>query len=186
MKKMMSIKKERRRRKMKKMMRKEEGFTLVELLIVVIILGILAAVAIPQFGSSTDDAKLSTLTSNLSSLRNAMELYKQEHDNVYPGAVSEADGTTATVAGTCPQAFVFQLTRYTDIAGIASVDYVAGKKGPYVKKGMPENPFNKLDTVVCDFTVNDITTQATPGGSGWIYYALTGKLLANDGSHGSY
>jgi prepilin-type N-terminal cleavage/methylation domain-containing protein len=185
MKKKISINKERRRKEMKKIMKKEEGFTLVELLIVVIILGILAAVAIPQFGSSTDDAKLSTLQSNLSSLRNAIELYKQEHDNEYPGLVSEADGTTPTIAGTCPQAFVFQLTRYTDITGVASVDYNAGEKGPYVKKGMPENPFNNDNTVTCDFAVNDITTTATDGTSGWIFYALTGKLLANDGSHGA-
>jgi prepilin-type N-terminal cleavage/methylation domain-containing protein len=81
MKNIMSTNKERRRNEMKNIMRKGEGFTLVELLIVVIILGILAAVAIPQFGSSTDDAKLSTMTSNLSSLRNAVELYKQEHNN---------------------------------------------------------------------------------------------------------
>ena len=185
MEKMMSMNKKRRRSKMKEVIRKEEGFTLVELLIVVIILGILAAVAIPQFGSSTDDAKLSTLQSNLSSLRNAVELYKQEHDNEYPGLVSEGDGTTATNAGSCPQAFEFQLARYTDITGVASVDYNAGEKGPYVKKGIPENPFNNDASVECDFLVNDITTQATTGGSGWIFYALTGKLLANDGAHGA-
>jgi prepilin-type N-terminal cleavage/methylation domain-containing protein len=184
---MMSIKKERRRRKMKKMMRKEEGFTLVELLIVVIILGILAAVAIPQFGSSTDDAKLSSMTSNLSSLRNAVELYKQEHNSTYPGEVLETDGTTATTAGTCPQAFTYQLTRYSDLAGVTAVGSSAGAKGPYMKKvALPENPFNKLNTVKCDIVLNDITTVVTDNSTGWLFYTLTGRLVANDGNHDTY
>jgi len=184
MEKMMSIKKERRISKMKKMMRNEEGFTLVELLIVVIILGILAAVAIPQFGSSTDDARLATLQSNLSSLRNSVELYYHEHNTVYPGEVLETDGTTATTAATCPQAFSFQLTRYSDIAGVTAVGSSAGAKGPYVKKAaLPVNPYNQLNTVACDIVTNDITSIATDNSTGWKFYTQTGRLVANDGSH---
>ena len=43
------------------------GFTLVEILIVVVILSVLAAIAIPQFNSSTEDAKLSALDTDLAS-----------------------------------------------------------------------------------------------------------------------
>jgi prepilin-type N-terminal cleavage/methylation domain-containing protein len=184
MKKMISINKERRSSEMKKMMRKEDGFTLVELLIVVIILGILAAVAIPQFGSSTDDARLSTLQSNLSNLRNAVELYKSEHNSVYPGEILETDGTTVTSAAQCLTAFTKQLTLYSDIAGVTAVGSSAGAKGPYMKKGvLPENPFNQDNTVVCDKVLNDITTVATDGSSGWLFYTQTGRFVANDGNH---
>ncbi|MFK7816701.1 MAG: prepilin-type N-terminal cleavage/methylation domain-containing protein, partial [Gammaproteobacteria bacterium] len=46
-----------------------KGFTLVELLIVVIILAILAAIIVPQFSASTNDAKAAALQSNLANLR---------------------------------------------------------------------------------------------------------------------
>ena len=188
MNKMMCIIKRKEENTMKQIVRKEEGFTLVELLIVVIILGILAAVAIPQFGSSTDDARLATLQSNLSTLRNAIELYKSEHNSVYPGEVSQADGTTATAQGgpgsTCSQAFVAQLTLYSDMAGVTSVGSSPGAKGPYMKKGvLPKNPFNDRDDVYCDKTLNDITTVNTDGSTGWLFYTQTGRFVANDGNH---
>ncbi len=183
MKKMMSIKKRKEENTMKKMMRKEEGFTLVELLIVVIILGILAAVAIPQFGSSTNDARLATLQSDLSSLRNAVELYYHEHNAVYPGEMKPADGLPALV-GECPQAFADQLTLYSDVTGVTSVSSGAGLRGPYVKRAaLPVNPFNNLNTVLCDITTNDITSITTDGTTGWLFYTLTGRLVANDGGN---
>ena len=43
-----------------------QGFTLVEVLIVVVIMAVLAAVVIPQFSSTTDDARKSTIEFNLS------------------------------------------------------------------------------------------------------------------------
>ncbi len=57
----------------------QQGFTLVELLIVVIILALLAAIVVPQFASSTDDAKLASLDTTLSNVRSAIDLYYQQH-----------------------------------------------------------------------------------------------------------
>ena len=61
--------------KMKTMNRKQKGFTLVELLIVVIVLAVLAGIVIPQFSSSTEDAKLAVLRSDLATMGKAVELY---------------------------------------------------------------------------------------------------------------
>ena len=47
------------------MVHKNRGFTLVEILIVVIILGILAAIVIPQFTSASSDARNSSVASTL-------------------------------------------------------------------------------------------------------------------------
>jgi prepilin-type N-terminal cleavage/methylation domain-containing protein len=53
----------------------QAGFTLVELLIVVIILAVLAAIIVPQFSSSTIDAKEAALDANLARLRSSIELF---------------------------------------------------------------------------------------------------------------
>lgn len=55
--------------------RLRRGFTLVEILIVVVILGVLAAVVVPQFGSSVQDASVGTATSELHKIRRALEVY---------------------------------------------------------------------------------------------------------------
>ena len=52
------------------------GFTLVEVLIVVVIM---AAVVIPQFGASTDDAKKSAAEFNLSIMRSSLQTYIGQH-----------------------------------------------------------------------------------------------------------
>ena len=44
--------------------REQSGFTLIEMVGVVIILGIIATILIPQWGDSTEDAKLKTLKQN--------------------------------------------------------------------------------------------------------------------------
>ena len=113
-----------------------------------------------------------------------------QHLAAQRGLGLETDGTTATAEGgfnsSCSVAFEKQLTLYSDIAGVTAVGSSAGAKGPYVKKGkLPENPFNGLNTVKCDKTLNDITTVVTDGSTGWLFYTQTGRLVANDGAHDS-
>jgi prepilin-type N-terminal cleavage/methylation domain-containing protein len=61
-------------------MQAKRGFTLVEILIVVVILGILAAIVIPQFTQASTEAKSNSLASDLQSLRSQIELYKVQHN----------------------------------------------------------------------------------------------------------
>jgi type II secretion system protein G len=56
-------------------MRNEKGFTLIELLIVVVIIGILAAIAIPQFASTKEKAFDSAAKSDLRNMMTAQEAY---------------------------------------------------------------------------------------------------------------
>ncbi|MHC4765507.1 MAG: type IV pilin protein, partial [Planctomycetota bacterium] len=52
-----------------------QGFTLIEILIVVVILGILAAIVIPQFTDASQEAAASNLRSQLQTIRSQIELY---------------------------------------------------------------------------------------------------------------
>ena len=60
------------------------AFTLIEILIVVVILGILAAMVIPQFTAATNDARAGNLKAQLATLNRQIELYRIR-TGVYPG-----------------------------------------------------------------------------------------------------
>jgi len=55
------------------------AFTLVEILIVVVILGILAAIVIPQFTDASQEAAANSTRSQLQTLRSQIELYKMRN-----------------------------------------------------------------------------------------------------------
>jgi prepilin-type N-terminal cleavage/methylation domain-containing protein len=166
--------------------RVQRGFTLVELLIVVIILAILAAIVVPQFGSSTEDAQVSTLESDLTQLRTAIELYYHQHNSTYPGAKLETTGAATSTVAEADAAFLAQLTQYTDKLGVAQGTKDATHKyGPYIKTfKIPDNPFldgASASVVKSDITVSDVTTAPTADGtSGWKFYVKTGRMVAND------
>lgn len=172
----------------------QKGFTLIELLIVVVILGILAAVVVPQLSGVTDDAKLESLKSNLSNIRSAIDLYKQQH-NDFPGvgtAVGTAcpnSGTPGTGATTEAAAFASQLTMYTDIAGKAcSTTNSIYKFGPYLKasapgaNGLPDNPFVAVNTVTMENDGNLVMNGRNT--TGWQFDYTIGKFIADDTTDG--
>ena len=64
-------------------MKKIKGFTLIELLIVVAIIGILAAIAVPNFLNAQIRAKVSRTMSDIRSLSTALEMYHTDHGD-YP------------------------------------------------------------------------------------------------------
>jgi len=59
----------------------QKGFTLIELMIVVAIIGILAAIAIPNFMSYQCKAKQAEAKSHLGSIRSMQEAYYAEYDH---------------------------------------------------------------------------------------------------------
>lgn len=165
----------------------EKGFTLVELLIVVIILAILAAIVVPQFASTTDDARASSADSTLAGLRAAIDIYYQQHGE-YPGAntavpTTACSGTSGGGALDTSDAVMQQLSRYTDDdGGTCSVSDALHKFGPYLKKlEVPSDPYTSPAVTALEVvTDGDLNMTATTGDlGGFKYDTLTGKIIIN-------
>ncbi len=78
--------------------RVRKAFTLVEILIVVVILGILAAIVVPQFTNATQDAQTGNIRAQLKSLQNQIELYRaRSTDGQYPDIIG--GGWDVMIAG---------------------------------------------------------------------------------------
>jgi len=139
-------------------MQAKRGFTLVEILIVVVILGILAAIVVPQFTQASTEAKYNSLCSNLQSIRSQIELYKVQHNDDAPTDPNQ------------------QLIYCTDIEGVdndtkvRTGDYVFG---PYLER-IPVNPFNNQNGIAVGATAYG-TAGATDG---WEYNQQTGEIRA--------
>ncbi len=58
------------------------GFSLIELLVVLVILGILAAVAVVEFGGQADDAKVKATKASIGALENAVSMFKLSNGRI--------------------------------------------------------------------------------------------------------
>ena len=78
------------------MRNRNKGFTLVEILIVVVILGILAAIVVPQFTNASSEAVKGALQSQLQTITSQIELYRVRNNGAKPDDVSTSNFLTAS------------------------------------------------------------------------------------------
>lgn len=162
----------------------QRGFTLIELLIVVIILAILAAILIPQVSSSTDDAKLAALDSNLNGLRSAIELYHAQHGGKYPGEAAATGPATCTGGGAAgvgavntASAVIEQLTLYSNAAGATCTGPATETPlGPYVRK-IPADPIMNTAAIAVATAGTALAPAVQTGG--WAYDVKSGEIVMN-------
>jgi general secretion pathway protein G len=113
--------------------RRSKAFTLVEILIVVVILGILAAIVVPQFTSASQQAQAGNVATQLQTIRSQIELYRVRHNGNYPPALITGGGGVAA---------------WTDLVG---ADYM---------RAMPVNPHTSSADVVIGTSLADSAATA--------------------------
>ena len=144
-----------------------KGFTLIEILIVVIILGILAAIVIPQFTNASKEAKQSSLVTMVQSLRSQIALFKLQHNDMLPGAAPLKE----TMGAFDETTFWNQLTLFSKLDGTtgpAKNTATGFVYGPYMQS-IPANPLVATGNAS---KVKNAVFSATPlagAGNGFIY-----------------
>ena len=134
----------------------KKGFSLVELMIVVAVLGILAAIVVPQFQSQATEAKESAAKSNLRTLRGAIELYTAQHSGIPPGYPNNNPTESPSM-----DSFATQMVT----------------NGRYLSS-IPENPFNNKKLMKVLANSESFPAEAT-GNFGWIYQPATKTIRLN-------
>ena len=132
--------------------RVSKAFTLVEILIVVVILGILAAIVIPQFTNASQDAQIGNVETQLQTIRSQIELYRVRNNGQYPaiGGFANENGWGDNTEN-----------------GMVQANYL---------RSQPVNPRTGTSTIVLS---GDPGVTVATGDAGWWFDATTGNFGAN-------
>lgn len=78
--------------------RRKKGFTLIEVVVVVLIIGVMAALAVPQYRRTVENAKANDAVSQVNQIGSANKMFALEHSNYY----AAGQFTSSCGAGACP------------------------------------------------------------------------------------
>lgn len=123
------------------MMKKQDGFTLIEVMIVVVIIGILAAIAVPNYIDYVTRSRIAEAIGPLGSLQTKMEQFYQDNAQ-YDGGCPTADFKSGS----------FTIKCITDAASRDQYQLKATGFGPMLG---------------FEFTVNESDVKTTDAPTGW-------------------
>jgi len=105
--------------------RTERGFTLIELMVVVLIVGILAALSIPQYSKTVETAKADDAAATVKSLASAGRMFKLDHGNyVTDGVIDDSCNSKCCFGDTNP---VCAQTEF-DVCQLVACNYLGSAK----------------------------------------------------------
>jgi type IV pilus assembly protein PilA len=145
--------------------RSEKGFTLVELLVVIIIIGILSAIALPNFLNQSAKAKQTEAKQNVSSIGRAQNTYRALNSTFASNfdllAIGNLVGGGTTASSTN---YSYTLSATTDNASLLAQARDAGLKGYSGGNSRYTNTTNAPigATILCEATTPGVAAPPAP------------------------
>lgn len=147
-------------------MKKQQGFTLIELMIVVAVIGVLSAIAIPQYQKYVAKAEGASALATLTALKTNTEAFTVENGN-FPAQTNSADvGTPSSALGS--------ITYVNSTKGAGTITLAFGMESTKV------SPLNKGGSLVLERSEEGTwTCTANAADKAIISKGCTFKLTAN-------
>ena len=168
-------------------MKNKKGFTLIEILVVVLIIGILAAIAIPQYRMAVTKSKVASILPIMRRWKDALMEYKLQHGSYSAGAVGSGFPDMNTLGVNFPDDWECDGSAecwndYWDCflnnpADVSCSHQIDDNNTFYIFMHQPDNGTNTAGMITCE-------PEGTEGEK--ICKALGGKLVENAIGYGDY